>query len=111
MDAMVLVRPVISEPAPQLVLFEGLVFEELSSIDLGMQINQEMGKVFFKPGEWMQFVCIVAGLKVWIFRDARMGWHKVSFGETPEPFSECEWLSREEAEDVVMAKVMEYQNV
>jgi len=95
----------------QLPVFEGLRFEELFQVDIGKQLNAELGKRFFAAGEWMQFVCTVAGLKVWIFRDARMDWFKVGFGETPAPFGECEWLTRDEAEHFVMANVMEVSDV
>ena len=87
--------------------FEGLPFEELSRVDLGEQTNAELGKRYFEPGEQMQIVCIVAGLKVWIFRDSRMASYHVAFGETPTPFDQCEWMSREEAGRFVIAKVKE----
>jgi len=54
---------------------------------------------------------MVAGLKVWIYRDTCLESFKVAIGETPAPFGECKWLTREEAEHFVMANVMEVSDV
>lgn len=86
-------------------------FEELFRVDIGEQINAELGKHFFSAGELMQFVGMFAGLKIWIFRDSSNDWFKVAFGETPAPFGECEWVSRDEAIALVMAKTMEVCDV
>lgn len=93
--------------------FDGLHFEELSHVDIGEQINASVtgGRQYFAPGELMQFVCIMAGLKLWIYRDKRMAWFKVAFGETPTPFHECKTMSRDEAQRFIMAKVMEVSDV
>ena len=102
-------KPVVSI---QLSVLEGLPFEELFRVDLGHEINAEcFGRRYFEPGELLQFVCMVAGLKLWICRDARMGWFKVAFGETPAPFNECETMSRDGAECLIKAKVMEVSDV
>jgi hypothetical protein len=93
------------------IFVQGLPCEELFRVDIGEQANAELGKRYFEAGEQMQFVCLVAGLQVWIYRDARMGWYKVAFGAPPTPFHECEWLSRDEAEHCVMKKVMEVSHV
>ena len=97
----------------QLPVFEGLSFEELFTVDLGEQINAGVmgGRQYFSPGELMQFVCMVGGLKLWICRDTRMGWFKVTFGETPAPFHECKTISRDEAECLIKAQLMEVSDV
>jgi hypothetical protein len=101
------------EQVNQVTIFEGIPFEELSQVDLGEQINAGVvgGRQYFAPGELMQFVCMVAGLMVWICRDTRMGWFKVAFGESPAPFDECETMSRDEAECLIKAQLMEVGDV
>jgi hypothetical protein len=92
--------------APLLKLGD-LSFEELFQVDIGEQINADcFGRQYFAPGELMQFVCVVAGLKIWICRNARMEWFKVAFGENPAPFHECKTMARDEAECFIKAKVM-----
>ena len=101
------------EQTNQLTVFEGLPFEELFRVDLGKQINSGVvgGRQYFAPGELMQFVGRIGGLTIWICRDERMDWFKIAFGEIPEPFDECETMTRDEAELFIKERVMEVFDV